>query len=171
MDRNRQSLRQDVTEDFARNFASVKMIDGSITPMSDEEQAREIEMAMQGPFSKVNFQLHIALELLADRDQPNYRDSTKNSVSAVESLYKHIVGDRKATLEEALKKMDATAMPIHPSLKDAFGKFYAYAGDVARHGLMGSDNLDVKGARHMLVTCSAFIDYLVVKAGKAGIQL
>lgn len=171
MDRNRQSLQQNVNEDFARNFASVKMIDGFVTPISDEEQAREIEMAMQGPLSEVNSQLHTALELLADRDQPNYRDSIKNSVSAVESLCKHIVGDRKATLEDALKKMEATAIPIHPALKDAFRKFYAYAGDVARHGLMGSDNLDVEDARHMLVTCSAFINYLVVKADKAGIQL
>jgi hypothetical protein len=171
MQRNRQSLQEDVNEDFARNFASVKMIDGFIAPISDEEQAREIGMAMQGPLEDVNYQVRTALALLADREHPNYRDSVKNSISAVESLCKHVVGDSKATLEDALKKVGPTAVPIHPALKDAFRKLYAYAGDVARHGLMGSDSLDVEDARQMLVTCSAFIDYLVVKAGKAGIRL
>lgn len=167
----RQSLQKGANCDFERNFASVRMIDGLITPISDEEQSRAIVTAMQGPLEDVNSQVHTALTLLADREYPNYRDSVKNSISAVESLCKHIVGDSKATLEDALKKMEATAMPIHPALRDAFRKFYAYAGDVARHGLMGSDNLDVEDARHMLVTCSAFINYLEVKADKAGIQL
>jgi hypothetical protein len=167
----RQPLQEGTNRDFKRNFASVKMIDGLITPISDEEQSHAVEVAMQGPLEDVNSQVRTALALLADREKPNYRDSVKNSISAVESLCKHIVGDSKATLEDALKKMEATAMPIHPALRDAFRKFYAYAGDVARHGLMGSDNLDVEDARHMLVTCSAFINYLVVKADKAGIQL
>lgn len=167
----RESLQKDVNQDFKRDFASVQMIDGLVTPISDEEQSRAIEAAMQGPLENVNSQVRTALALLADRENPNYRDSVKNSISAVESLCKHIVGDSKATLEDALKTIEATAMPIHPALKEAFRKLYAYAGDVARHGLMGSDNLDVEDARHMLVTCSAFINYLVVKADKAGIKL
>jgi len=167
----RESLQGAVNKDFERNFASVKMIDGLITPISDEEQSHAIEAAMQGPLEDVNSQVRTALALLADRENPNYRDSVKNSISAVESLCKHIVGDSGGTLEDALKRMEATTMPIHHALKDAFRKLYAYAGDVSRHGLMGSDNLDVEDARHMLVTCSAFIDYLVVKADKAGIKL
>jgi hypothetical protein len=171
MNHDRQSLQQNVNEDFARNFASVKMIDGLIAPVSDEEQSHAIEAAMQGPLADVNSQVHTALALLADREHPIYRDSVKNSISAVESLCKHIVGDSRLTLEDALKKVGPTAVPVHPTIKDAFRKLYAYAGDVARHGLMGSDNLDVEDARYMLVTCSAFINYLVVKANKAGIRL
>ena len=167
----RQPLQEGVNRDFKRNFASVKMIDGLIAPVSDEEQSHAIEAAMQGPLADVNSQVHTALALLADREHPIYRDSVKNSISAVESLCKHIVGDSRLTLEDALKKVGPTAVPVHPAIKDAFRKLYAYAGDVARHGLMGFDNLDVEDARYMLVTCSAFINYLVVKADKAGIRL
>jgi hypothetical protein len=36
---------------------------------------------------------------------------------------------------------------------------------------MGVDDLDQEDARYMLVTCSAFVNYLVVKADKAGVKL
>jgi len=174
MDRNRQSLREGVNEDFARNFASVKMIDGFITPISDEEQAREIEMAMQGPLSEVNSQLHTALELLADRDQPNYRDSIKNSISAVETMCRKITKNNTATLGSTLKQLRSSGLVLHPALLEAFEKMYGYTSDDRsgiRHAMMDENKLDVEDARYMLVICSAFINYLVVKAGKAGIQL
>jgi len=167
----RESLQKGVNEDFQRDFASVKMIDGLVTPISDEEQSHAVEAAMQGPLEDVNSQVRTALALLADRENPKYRDSVKNSVSAVESLCKHIVGDSKAPLGDALNKLETVGVPIHSALKEAFRKLYGYASDIARHGLMGSDNLDVEDARHMLVTCLAFINYLVVKADKAGIKL
>jgi sorbitol-specific phosphotransferase system component IIC len=167
----RELLQESTNLDFKRNFASVKMIDGLITPISDEEQARAIETAMQGPLDDVNSQVRAALSLLANREKPNYRDSVKNSISAVESLCKHIVGDSKATLGGALKELKNAGVTIHPALEKALGELYGYASDIARHGLIGSDNLDVEDARHMLVTCSAFINYLVVKADKAGIKL
>jgi hypothetical protein len=167
----RASLQASVNADLKRDFASVSMIGGYIVPVSDDEQRQAIELAMQGPLPEVGSQLRVALSLLADRDKPNYRDSIKNSISAVESLCRHIVGDSKATLGDALKELKKARVTIHPALEKAFGELYGYASDIARHGLIGSDNLDVEDARHMLVTCSAFINYLVVKADKAGIQL
>jgi len=173
MDRNRQSLREGVNEDFARNFASVKMIDGFITPISDKEQTREIEMAMHGPLEDVNSQVHAAVALLASRDKPNYRDSVKNSISAVESMCRHIVNDDKVTLGQALKQLKNAGIRIHPSLELAFGQLYGYTSDESgiRHALIGEDCTYLEDATYMLVTCSAFINYLVVKADKADIKI
>lgn len=173
IDHDRQSLREGVNEDLARNFASVKMIDGFITPISDKEQAREIEMAMHGPLEDVNSQVHAAVALLASRDKPNYRDSVKNSISAVESMCRHIVNDDKVTLGQALKQLKNAGIRIHPSLELAFGQLYGYTSDESgiRHALIGEDCTYLEDATYMLVTCSAFINYLVVKADKAGMKI
>jgi hypothetical protein len=37
--------------------------------------------------------------------------------------------------------------------------------------MLGKSNLDIEDARFMLSTCSAFINYIVAKADKAGIEL
>jgi len=50
---------------------------------------------------------------------------------------------------------------------------YGYMSDESgvRHAMMGEDHLELEDARYMFVTCSAFINYLVVKADKVGIKL
>jgi len=62
---------------------------------------------------------------------------------------------------------------MHPSLKQGFEKLYGYTSDDdgIRHALLDEANLDMEDARFMLVSCSAFVNYLVVKAQKAGISL
>jgi len=38
-----------------------------------------------------------------------------------------------------------------------------------RHALVDGSNYDSEDAKFMLISCSAFINYLVVKASKAGL--
>lgn len=77
-----------------------------------------------------------------------------------------------ATLGPALSAVDKKAK-LHPSLKEAFQKLYGYTSDAQgiRHALMDEPTLDVEDAKFMLVSCSAFVNYLVVKAQKAGIAI
>ncbi|RIE06624.1 AbiJ-NTD4 domain-containing protein [Candidatus Cryosericum terrychapinii] len=169
----REALQTAVNLDLKRDFASVSMIDGLIVPISDDEQRHTLEIAMQGPLPEVYAQLHNALAFLADREKPAYGDSIKNAISAVESLCKRVVKNQKATLGDALKELKKAGVTIHPSLERAFGELYGYTSDKPgiRHALMGSDDTDQEDARYMLVTCSAFINYLMVKAGKVKIRL
>jgi len=62
---------------------------------------------------------------------------------------------------------------LHSDLKHAFQKLYGYTNDSEgiRHALMEEQTLDVEDAKFMLVSCSAFVNYLVVKAHKAGINI
>jgi hypothetical protein len=64
-------------------------------------------------------------------------------------------------------------IPMHPSLKSAFQNLYGYTSDAngIRHALLEEANLDFEDAKFMLVSCSAFVNYLVAKASKAGIGL
>jgi hypothetical protein len=149
------------------------MIDGLITPITNEEERKAIEAAMQTPLVGVRTQLHNSLALLSDHEDPKYGDSIKNSISAVESMCRHIVNDDKATLGQALKQLKNAGIRIHHSLELAFGQLYGYTSDESgiRHALIGEDCTYLEDATYMLVTCSAFINYLVVKADKAGIKI
>jgi len=100
---------------------------------------------------------------------PNYRNPIKESISAVESLCNLITG-RKDTLGDALKKLEAKVV-IHPALKKGFSSIYGYTSDAdgIRHGLLEETNLDFEDAKFMLVSCSAFVNYLIAKSQKAGI--
>lgn len=55
---------------------------------------------------------------MSDRQKPNYRNSIKESISAVESICKIITQDEKATLGKALKKIEN----LHPSLQGSMDK-------------------------------------------------
>ena len=46
---------------------------------------------------------------------------------------------------------------------------YTSDTDGIRHGLTEEINCDFEDAKFMLVTCNTFINYLVIKANKAGI--
>ncbi len=84
-----------------------------------------------------------------------------------------ITGDPKVTLGTALGRLESKIGPLHKDLIEAFKKLYWYTSDAhgIRHGLVGEPNLDVEDAKFMLISCSAFIDYLFAKSHKAGIEL
>lgn len=150
------------------------MVDGLITWITDEQQSEEIRLAMQTPLAGVQTQLHSALALMSDRREPKYGDSIKNSISAVETLCRKITRKSKATLGDALKQLKDSEVQFHPALARAFGEMYGYTSDDTsgiRHAMMDEGHLELEDARYMLVTCSAFINYVVVKEDKAGIKL
>lgn len=169
----RQPLQTQANQDFERDFAAVRLIDGLITPITDEQQRATIEIAMQTPLAGIQVQLHNSLALMSDHTDPKYGDSMKNSISAVETLCRKIIHENKATLGQALKQLKNAGIQLHPSLEKAFELMYGYTSDEsgARHALMDEGHLELEDARYLLVTCSAFINYLVVKADKAGIKL
>ena len=56
--------------------------------------------------------------------------------------------------------------PLHGALKEAFKKLYGYTSDAGgiRHGSLDLANVDYDLAKYMLVSCSAFINYLISKS-------
>ncbi|MCZ7542089.1 MAG: hypothetical protein M5R40_00440 [Anaerolineae bacterium] len=106
--------------------------------------------------------------MLADRENPDYRNSIKEAISAVEATAKIITGDKKATLRQALKRLG-----LHPALESGLSSIYGYTSDAdgIRHALTDEPNVTHDDAKFMLVSCSAFVNYLIARANKAGIQL
>lgn len=159
---------------LAREVSGYRFVNGLITPITSDEEINAIEHALHNtqPLRPVQTHLQQALALLADRSAPDYRNSIKESISAVESISKMIANMPKATLGPALSAVEKK-VPLHANLKEGFHKLYGFTSDASgiRHALMDEPNLDVEDAKFMLVACSGFINYLLVKADKAGITL
>jgi len=81
------------------------------------------------------------------------------------------MGSTKSTLADALKKLDEK-IEIHPAPKEGFKKIYGYTSDAdgIRHALMDEDKLEFDDPKYMLVSCFAFINYLIAKSRKAEIS-
>ncbi|MCT4573223.1 hypothetical protein N3930_39405, partial [Bacillus thuringiensis] len=86
---------------------------------------------------------------------------------------KVIANDEKGTLGQALGKLEQKGVVIHDTLKEGFKRIYWYTsdGDGIRHAHKDVPNVSFEDAQFMLVTCSAFCNYLIEKANKVGIDL
>lgn len=159
-----------------RELSAYNFVGGVIAQITSEEEIEEIEQALENTDSLngVNTHLKTALERLSDRKSPDYRNSIKESISGVESISKLIAKNDKAVLSDALKTIEkGKIVELHPALKKAFDNLYGYTSDAEgiRHSLMEESNLDFEDAKFMLVSCSAFVNYLISKSEKAGIKL
>lgn len=149
---------------FRKEYVGYRMINGVIVPISDETEAKEISDALDTPYENVHKHLDKALQFIANRDTPDYENSIKESISAVEAMCSLILG-KSGTLGATLKKLEKeNSIVIHPALNEAFNKLYGYTNDSKsgiRHASeIGSAGSTFEEARYMLVTCSAFINYL-----------
>ena len=109
--------------------------------------------------------MHInkAIELFSNKQSPDYENVIKESITAVETMCSIIVGN-KTTLGEALKELEDNGVNIHPSLKTAFSKLYGYTSDgngIRHAGDIGGKNSTFSEAKFMLISCSAFVNYLI----------
>lgn len=157
-------------------LSGYRFIENELVPIIDENQISQIENAIETTSNSkligVNIHLKAALQKLADRKTPDYRNSMKESISAVESMAQIIACDNKAELSKALKIIK-DKIGLHSALEQGFIKIYGYTsdGDGIRHSLTEESTVDTEDAIFMLTSCSAFINYLIVKADKAGIKL
>lgn len=154
----------DINNLFEKELVGYRMIEGVITLITDDIEIEEIQKSLNSDLEGCKKQIKKSLVLLSNRDNPDYKNSIKESISAVECICKVIAGNNKATLGEALSKMEKVGFSIHPSLKKAFEQLYGYASNAGgiRHseGLFES-NVTFDEAKFCLVTCSAIINYLI----------
>ena len=155
---------QELNALFEEEFVGYRMIAHEITPITNEVEINEIKASLDIEFEGCKSHIKKGLSLLSDREKPDYKNSIKESISAVESICQIICKDDKTTLGKALNKLEESGTKLHRSLKEAFSKLYGYTSDEGgiRHaeGLFES-NVSFEDAKFMLVTCCAFVNYLV----------
>lgn len=138
--------------------------------ITSEEELEEISNVTDSPYESVSTHFRKALTLYSDRKNPDYENSIKESISAVEAMCCIITGatGSQATLGNSLKKLETNGVVIHSAMKAGFEKMYGYTSDAdgIRHGGIDFTNAPAEDAKYMLISCSAFVNYLIEKYSK-----
>lgn len=148
-----------------------RLLNDKFVNIISDEELQEINKIIDSPYQTVKIHINKALALYSDRKKPDYENSIKESISAVESLCCIITGatGSQATLGSTLKKLEKDGgVVIHGAMKTAFEKLYGYTSDSdgIRHGGIDFTKAPAEDAKYMLVSCSAFINYLIEKQSK-----
>jgi len=145
---------------FERENSAYKIVGKFVTEITSKQEIAEIETALRIPLAKRH--LEKAITLFSDRETPDYENSIKESIHAVESIAKEITGKEKSlnALTQELR--------LHPNLTNALNGLYDWTSkDGIRHGKSGKSLApDQAIARFMLVTCSAFVNYIIARDPK-----
>lgn len=160
------SLFQIMNECFEKEYVGYRFVNGIITPISDQYEVTEIVEALEHKYEAVRSHISKANILLADRSNPDYENSIKESISAVEAICEIFTESKgkEATLGNMLKKLEKNGVMIHSGLKSAFNILYGYTSDAngIRHaGDIGGKSSTFEEAKFMLVSCCAFVNYLI----------
>lgn len=148
---------------FEQYMVGYRFVNGEITPIANTTEIQSIEDAIENAQSSVQELLSKALKHLSNRTNPDYAKSVECAISAVEAQCCIILGLDKVTLGDALKQLEKRGVRLHPALKDSFLKLYGFTSNEAgiRHGTIKPSNVDQSLAKFMLVSCSAFVNYLI----------
>lgn len=163
------------TAALQREMSGYRLVAGELAPITSEQEIVAVEQALADTSQLGGVQSHLqsALTMLSQRTSPDYRNSIKESISAVEALCRIIAGDDRATLGQALKQLTDKGLKFHPALEKAWGSLYGYTSDEdgIRHAMLEESTLTLADAKYFLVSCGAFITYLIQLARDAGLAL
>ena len=147
--------------------AAYRIIGHCVVPITDKVEIAEIEQALSSNYDPVSIHIQKALELYSDIKTPDYENSIKESICAVESVCCIITDESgtQATLGKTLKKLADNGVHIHKAMESAFSSLYGYTSDEhgIRHGSIDFTNAPSEDAKFMLVACAAFVNYLLEK--------
>ena len=156
-----------LNSEFERLNFAYRVVGKEIAEITSQNEIGAIEDAMEKASHNIKMHLNKALELYSQRPNADYRNSIKESISAVEAFCREKTGEN--TLGKALNQLEKKGMVIPKSLKSAFDNLYTYTNQPdtgIRHALMDDEETYAPASEEalfMLVSCSAFLNYLYRK--------
>lgn len=159
-----------INSEFERLNYAYRFVEKEIVEISSKEEIVAIETALKKSENNVMVHLQSALNLLAKKPTGDYRNSIKESISAVEAVCREMTGTNK--LGDALDELEKLGIGIPKVLKIGFDKLYGYTNNKEtgiRHALMDNEGSYIPSSAEaifMMVSCSAFINYLYAKQAK-----
>lgn len=167
----RSELCKEYNKILEEECSGYRLVKGLITPITNKEEIKVVEKASNTKYSAVNIHIDKAITLLSNRKQHDYENVIKEAISAVEAMCCIITEDKKTTLGGALKKLESKGIKLHKALQNAMSSLYGYASDEdgIRHGSIDFTGASSEDAKYMLVSCSAFVNYLIEKLENASI--
>jgi len=154
-----------LNNEFERLNFAYRIIGNKVEELTSKIEIDAIEEALDNEHKGVKTHLQDALAFLSvTHETPSYRSSIHQSISAVEACCRAITNE--STLGRALNKLENSGVKINKELQKGFSEIYYYTNGVdgIRHALMDDSNPPTADeAIFMLVSCSAFINYLTKK--------
>jgi len=152
-----------------RELAAYRLVGNRIVEITDQKELVALDEALLAgdQFAPVAAHFQRALELLSDRSSPDFRNSIKESISAVEATARIVTGNDTATLGDALKALERNH-DLHKALKEGFSKLYGYTSDEhgIRHAMLEEPSLGAAEAKFFLLSCTSFVNYLRSRLGE-----
>lgn len=154
-----------INRELERHNSAYRFVGDQISEITNETEIAAIEDGMADADAPTKQHLGAALRMLSDREAPDYRNSVKESISAVEAACRRVTRLPSATLGDALKKV----ANVHPAFSKAFSALYGYTSDASgiRHALTDEATVTYADAKFMLVACSAFVSFIKTSANDA----
>ena len=166
----RQLLEKELNVVLTEEKSGYRMVDGLIMPITNKHELSSLKKSMKTKYESVNQHITKAALLYSRRKNPDYENSIKESISAVEAICCIITGmtGAQATLGAAIKKLKDSGVHIHGAMEKAFLALYGYTSDEngIRHGGIDFTSAPAEDAKYMLISCSAFVNYLIEKWSK-----
>ena len=154
---------------LAENSA-YRVIGEQVVSITNKDEISCIEHAQKTKYDTINIHIQKATKLFSRRPAPDYENSIKESISAIEAMCSIITGitGKSATLGNMIKHLKDKGVYIHPAMENAYSSLYGYTNDEGgiRHGSMDFKDAPAEDAKYMLVSCSAFVNYLMEKWNK-----
>ena len=163
---------QEVNSILARELSGYRFVGEVLAPITDPVEVAAIERAanemLVGGLSGAATHIRTALSMLGRKPSPDYRNSIKESVSAVESAANLTAGTDEGGVARAIEVLAAKS-EIHPALRTALKQLYGYSSDAdgIRHAILEQTEVGFPEAKFMLVACSAFVNFIVEKGEQA----
>lgn len=151
---------------FEQEFVGYRFIDNKISKISDPIEVKSINDTFSVSYDTVKGHILKANVFLSDRDNPDYQNSIKESLSALEALAQIITGinGAGATLGKMLKKLEDDGI-ISGAMKSGFSALYGFAseGKGIRHSSVNGTEVGFEEAKFILVISTAFINFVMAK--------
>lgn len=151
---------------FESEYIGYRFIDEIIVPITDPIEVQSIKQAFSDSYNKVREHLSKANRFLSDRDNPDYENSIKESISALEALAQIITktNGAQATFGKMSEKLVEQGV-ITSGMKAAFSALYGIASNCrgVRHSGNNGDEVSFEEAKYNLVISTAFVNYVISK--------
>ena len=160
------NYKQALNDLFEKEYVGYRFVGDYIVAITDKVEVEAIEETLDCEIQVCKTHISNAVKYLADRENKDYKNSIKESISAVEAICRIITGKESAVLSDALKLLEKSGITLHSCLKTAFEKLYSYTSDEGgiRHSeKLFESNVTFDDAKYMLVSCCAFVNYLIPK--------
>lgn len=156
-------------------LSGYRFVSGILVPISDPSEILAIEEAATNTrrvgIGGAHHHIRSSLELLGHKPTPDYRNSIKEAISAVEAVVNAVAGTRGNGVGEALNALKTGGAEIHGALDKAMRQLYGFTSDSdgVRHAILNQSTVGYDEAKFMLVACAAFVNFVIAKADTAGL--